>query len=141
MAGQGFRRSEVCRGNVGDIADDKILVHGKEAEEWMPLLPEIRDALLNQAGGRAGDQPLFVSKTTGGRLRPESINKIIRDLFKRAGINGGRPSPHTLRHTYCTLMQAAGCDRYSVELLMRHQTPNTTDIYTHTTTEQRLPLI
>jgi integrase len=141
MVGLGFRRSEVCRANVGDIASDKIRVDGKEGVEWLPLLPEIRDQLLKQVSGRIGGQPLFVSKTTGGRLGSESLNKIIRDLFERAGINDIRPSPHTLRHTYCTLMQAAGCDRYSVELLMRHRTTNTTDIYTHTSTEQRLQLL
>lgn len=141
MVGQGFRRSEVIRANVGDIADDRILVHGKEAEEWMPLLPEVRAQLLKQAEGRKGADPLFVSTTTGKRLSAESINKIIRQAFQQAGVNSVRTSPHTLRHTYCTLMLSAGCDRYSVELLMRHRTQNTTDIYAHTSTEQRLQLL
>jgi len=141
MTGEGFRRSEIHRANVGDVFEDKIRVHGKEAEEWMPLLPEIRDSLLEQADGRSGSEPLFVSKTTGGRLGVEQINVLIRRLFKQAGITGVRPSPHTLRHTYCTLMQAAGCDRFSVELLMRHRTQNTTDTYTHLSIEQRLQLL
>jgi len=141
MSGLGFRRSEVHRSNVDDVFDDKIRVHGKEAEEWLPLLPEIRDLLLKQADGRSGKQPLFVSKTTGGRLGVEQINVLVRRLFKQAGINSVRTSPHTLRHSYCTLMQAAGCDRISVELLMRHRTQNTTDIYTHTSTEQKLELL
>ena len=142
MVGLGFRRSEVCGANADDIASDKMRVsEGKERVEWLPLLPEIRDLLLKQAAGRSGNQPLFVSKTTGKRMFEGSLNTIIRNLFKRAGINGIRPSPHTLRHTYCTLMLAAGCDRYSVELLMRHRTQNTTDIYAHTSTEQRLQLL
>jgi len=141
MVGQGFRRSEVHRANVGDVFEDKIRVHGKEAEEWMPLLPEIRDSLLKQADGRTGSDPLFVSKTTGKRLGVEQINKLVTRLFNQAGINGVRPSPHTLRHTFSTLMQAYDCDRYSVELLMRHRTQNTTDVYTHITPEQRLQLL
>lgn len=141
MSGLGFRRSEVHRSNVDDIFDDKIRVHGKEAEEWLPLLSEIRDLLLKQAAGRSGKQPLFVTRTTGRRVGVDQINKIVNRLFKQAGVNSVRPSPHTLRHTYCTLMQAAGCDRISVELLMRHRTQNTTDIYTHTSAEQKLELL
>jgi len=142
MSGLGFRRSEVCDADVGDVFPGRVRVHGKEAEEWLPLEPpKLRDFLLKLADGRNASDPLFISKTTGGRLSVESVNKIIRDLFKRAGIKSIRPSPHTLRHTFCTLMQAAGCDRFSVELLMRHRTPNTTDIYTHMSTEQRLELL
>jgi integrase/recombinase XerD len=141
MSGLGFRRSEVHRANVDDVFDDKIRVHGKEAEEWLPLLPETRDLLLKQAAGRSGKQPLFVTRTTGRRVGVDQINKIVNRLFKQAGVNSVRPSPHTLRHTYCTLMQAAGCDRISVELLMRHRTQNTTDIYTHISPEQRLELL
>lgn len=141
MAGEGFRRSEIHRANVSDIFEDKIRAHGKEAEEWLPLLPEIRDLLLRQANGRSGNEPLFTSKTTGGRLGVEQINVVVRRLFKQAGINGVRTSPHTLRHTFCTLMEASGCDRLSVELLMRHRTQNTTSIYSHVGTEQRLELL
>jgi integrase len=141
MSGLGFRRSEVHRSNVDDVFDDKIRVHGKEAEEWLPLLPETRDLLLKQAAGRSGKQPLFVTRTTGRRVGVDQINKIVNRLFKQAGVNSVRPSPHTLRHTYCTLMQAAGCDRISVELLMRHRTQNTTDVYTHTSAEQKLELL
>ena len=141
MSGLGFRRSEIHQANVGDIFDGKIRVHGKEAEESLPLLPEIRDLLLKQAAGRSGKQPLFVTRTTGRRVGVDQINKIVNRLFKQAGVNSVRPSPHTLRHTYCTLMQAAGCDRISVELLMRHRTQNTTDVYTHTSAEQKLELL
>ncbi len=141
MAGEGFRRSEIHRSNVNDVFDDKIRVHGKEAEEWLPLLPETRDLLLKQAAGRNGNEPLFTTQTTGRRVGVDMINKLINRLFKQAGINSVRPSPHTLRHTFCTLTQASGCDRISVELLMRHRTQNTTDVYTHTNAEQKLELL
>jgi integrase len=139
--GEGFRRSEVTRVNVEDIKDDRILVHGKEREESMPLLPEVRDVLLKVANGRTGGEPVFVSQTTGKRLSPGMVAVVVGGLFKRAQITDIKQSPHTLRHTYCTLMQTDGCDRYSVELLMRHRTPNTTDIYSHQTVEQRLQLL
>lgn len=137
---QGFRRSEAIRINVQDIFEDKIRVHGKEGEEWMPLLPEVRAVLLKLASGRSGNEPVFLS-LRNKRLGPDMAAEIIGRLFKRAKITGVRASPHTLRHGFATLMQAAGCDRYSVELLMRHRTENTTDIYSHLSIEQRLQLL
>jgi hypothetical protein len=65
MSGLDFRRSEVHRSNVDDVFDDKIRVHGKEAEEWLPLPVEVRDLLLKQAAGRSGNEPLFITQTTG----------------------------------------------------------------------------
>ena len=137
---EGFRRSEACRVNTDDIFDDGIRVHGKEREERMPLLPEVREVLLKLAGGRSGNEPVFVSQR-GKRLGPDMAAEIIGRLFRRAKVNGVKASPHTLRHSFATLMQTAGCDRYSVELLMRHRTENTTDIYTHMSVEQRLQLL
>jgi len=137
---QGFRRSEATRVNVEDIFEDKIRVHGKEREEWMPLLPEVREVLFKLAEGRSGNEPVFISQRKK-RLGPDMAAEIIGRLFKRAKVNGVQSSPHTLRHSFATLMQAAGCDRYSVELLMRHRTENTTDIYTHMSAEQRLQLL
>jgi len=137
---QGFRRSEATRVNVEDIFEDRIRVRGKEREEWMPLLPEVREVLLRLAGGRSGNEAVFISQRKS-RLSPDMAAEIIGRLFKRAKVSGVRSSPHTLRHSFATLLQAAGCDRVSVELLMRHRTENTTDIYTHLSAEQRLQLL
>ncbi len=138
--GQGFRRAEAVRVNVDDIFPDRIRVRGKEGDEWMNLLPEVREVLLKVASGRSGTEPAFLSQRKK-RLGPDMAAEIVGRLFRRAKITGVRPSPHTLRRSFATLMGSAGCDRVSIELLMRHRTENTTDIYLHMGAEQRLQLL
>jgi integrase/recombinase XerD len=119
--GQAFRLSEALRLNIGDIRDDTIMVHGKEWDEPMPLLVEVRDILLMLLDGRSHDDPVFRGQR--GRLGRDMVQYSIKELFKRAGINGVRQSPHTLRHTFGTLATIAGCDTYSVARLI-YASPN-----------------
>ncbi|GAI43165.1 unnamed protein product, partial [marine sediment metagenome] len=141
MLDQGFRLSEVTRLNVGDIYEDRILVHGKERKEWFPLLGEVRDWLLKLANGRAPDKPLFVGHQ--GRLSSSQVQYDIKKLLQCAGINGVRQSPHTLRHTFSTLAYLAGCDWDAVELLLRQREKkrNVTNRYIHLNQELRLQLM
>ncbi|MBA7530602.1 Tyrosine recombinase XerC [subsurface metagenome] len=141
MLDHGFRLSEVTRLNVGDIYNDRVYVHGKERKEFFPLLGEVREWLLKLAGGRALDEPLFVGRQ--GRLSDSQVQLGIKHLLERAGVNGVRASPHTLRHTFSTLAYLAGCDWDAVELLLRQKEKRrgVTNRYIHLSPEQRLKLV
>jgi integrase len=139
--GQGLRPEEPLRLNIEDIFPDRLRVKGKERTEWVPLLAEVREALARVSTGRLGGDPLFVGYTTNSRLGRKQVYNVIHDLFREAGIAGLKAAPKTLRHTFCTLAQSAGCDRASTEALMRHHTSNVTDFYTHLSAEERLRLL
>ena len=138
--GHGFRLSEATRLNIGEIDADRIYIHGKERDEWYPLLPEAREVLLKVANGRSADEPVFMSNQKR-RLCPEMARENIRQLCKRAGINGMKTTPHTYRHTFSTLAYLAGCDKVSVSLLLRHKNENVTDQYLHLSSQQRVQLV
>jgi len=125
--GLGLRLSEAQRLRFRDIGDDTILVHGKERTEEIPLLPEIRDALLKLSNGRKPDDPVFWGLQ--GPLSTSSFDHIIRQLFARAGITGRKTSAHTLRHTRGALWAASGGDTASSRRLLRHRTTQMTDLY------------
>ncbi len=138
--GHGFRLSEAVRVNIGEIDEDRIYIHGKERDEWYPLLPEAREVLLKLANGRNADEPVFMSNQKR-RLCPEMARENIRQLCKRAGINGMKTTPHTYRHTFSTLAYLGGCDKVSVSLLLRHKNENVTDQYLHLSSQQRVQLV
>ncbi len=128
MFGLGLRLSEVRRLNVIDVAEDTILIHGKERTEPMPLLPETRDVLLKLTAGKRPDEPVF-SGRNGQPLSDSMIQLIVKRLFQRAGITGVRPSPHTLRHSRGVICDIAGLDDYSSRRLLRHADTAMTDRY------------
>jgi integrase/recombinase XerD len=129
--GQGLRLSEAVRLDVHDVGDDLLRIEGKERQESMPLLAEVRAALLKVIGNRGYNEPVFIGQR--GRLGRDMAELIVKRLFRRAGVNGVKQSPHTLRHTFASLATAAGCDTYSVERLLRHRSSgrNVTYLYIH----------
>jgi integrase len=120
--GQGLRRSEAVRLNVSDIGEDRILIHGKERDEFMPLLEEVRGALRVLAGDRDGEEPLFIGNR--GRLSTCMAGLEMEMLQKKCGFTGIRFGCHVLRHSFATLPTEAGCDTHSVKMLLRHSLGN-----------------
>jgi integrase len=116
--GQGLRLSEALRLDIQDVGEDVLRIKGKERDESMPLLPEVRDALLKLAGNRSITEPIFVGQQ--GRLGIDMAEENIKRLFLRAGVAGVQQSPKIFRSTFASMALAAGCDFYLVKRLLRH---------------------
>ena len=116
--GQGLRLSEALRLDIQDVGEDLLRIKGKERDESMPLLPEVRQALLKLAGNRGINEPVFVGQR--GRLGRDMVEKNIKTLFQRAGVIGVQQSPKIFRSSFASLALAAGCDFYLVKRLLRH---------------------
>jgi integrase len=130
---QGLRLSEARNLKVEDIFTGRLRVRGKEAEQFVPLLPEVRDVLFRLCEGRQQNEPIFSLDC----IRPISTTfaeSVIKRLFSRAGIVGIKAVPHTLRHTFGTLLRRNGCDYLAVQRLLRHEAQKSiTDHYVHLT--------
>jgi len=116
--GQALRLSEALRLDIRDIGEDLLRIKGKERVENMPLLTEVREALLVLAGNRGPNEPVFIGQQ--GRLGRDMAEENIKRLFNRAGVTGVQQSPKIFRSTFATMALNAGCDFYSVKKLLRH---------------------
>jgi integrase len=67
-----------------------------------------------------------------GRIAPNTISSMLKDMLVNAGYNSERYTAHSLRHTSGTAAFKCGLDLYDVQHLMRHCDPKTTEIYIHT---------
>ncbi|MCY3021502.1 MAG: tyrosine-type recombinase/integrase [Planctomycetota bacterium] len=100
---------------------------------WQPLPRVLVDALAAAAKGIGANDPLvFVAR--------ETSNALERDLV-RAGLTkwgpGGRADFHALRHTFVTMLHAAGATFEEVRLLARHAPRGLTDkTYLHVRPER-----
>lgn len=141
----GVRVSELVGLDLADadLNDGVVVVRGKGKKERLALLgpaavaavsawlPE-RAAVLSRAGA---DSPAVFLNKDGGRLTARSVGRLLAEYLRAAGLDP-RTSPHTLRHSFATHLLDAGADIRGVQELLGHKSLNTTQVYTHVTTQR-----
>ena len=134
----GLRLSEVVNLRIADIrrSDKSIFVKaGKGKKDRFTLLS---DTLLKELEiyfhCYKPSYWLFEGQT-GGQYSVRSVQCILRDAVAKSGVNPFA-TVHTLRHSFATHLVLSGHDIISVQKLLGHESPETTEIYVHLTGEQ-----
>lgn len=133
------RVTEMERLNKSDIneAEGSVALFGKGAKHRTSYLsPRARLYLKNYLDGREDNgEALFVSERKPyKRLEKPAIEKIIKNIGKRAGIDGLHP--HLLRHTAATDLLNRGMDVTQLKALLGHESLDTTMIYAKVTEDK-----
>ena len=142
----GMRLSELVGLNMKDIdfSDNKLNVIGKGNKERTIYLNKacitaIKAYLaIRPHDGVTGDSrdALFLSEQKK-RISNRTVQYIVKEEFKKAGIDHTKYSVHKLRHTAATLMYKYGqVDIRALQELLGHESISTTEIYTHVDNEQ-----
>jgi site-specific recombinase XerD len=134
----GLRVSELSKLEVPDLDLDgaSCFVRGGKGDKdrVIPLATKLIEPLrVFLAGRKTG--PVFCSRKGASHLRPRAIQRIIKDMAKRAGV-ARRVSPHTCRHTAATRMLELGASLREVQIILGHSSVRTTEIYTHVSTRR-----
>jgi len=138
-SGTGIRVSELCGLDGGrlDRARRTVRVRGKgDKERTVPVgVPALRAVARWLAAGRpelatrASGPALFLG-VRGGRLDPRTARRIVHERLRESGTVRDT-GPHGLRHTAATHLLEGGADLRSVQEILGHSSPATTQIYTH----------
>ena len=67
----------------------------------------------------------------GHPLSPRRVERIFKRIGERTGIKGVRCSPHTGRHTFCSIFLRNKGDLVSLQRIVGHSTIQTTQKYIH----------
>jgi integrase/recombinase XerD len=130
----GLRVSEVIdlRRDRIDFQAGVLRVMGKgNKEREVPFGITSKQALWNYMARRGDvpDQPLMFINRFGGRLCRIWIQKAMRVLGQRLGIQGVRVSPHTLRHTFAISYVKNGGDAFSLQRILGHSSLDMVKLY------------
>ena len=132
LVSTGCRLSEVAQLRAADLnlADRSVQVTGKGDKDRVVYF-SVRARLMVQEYivQLKGGDGLFVSnKSPYEPLKPRAIQRIVRSLSERAGLEG-RVHPHLLRHTFATHALNGGMDVTVIQRLLGHEDIATTQIY------------
>ncbi|MCL2284418.1 MAG: tyrosine-type recombinase/integrase [Fibromonadales bacterium] len=144
LYGAGLRISE-CAGLTWasfNFAEELVRVWGKGNKER--IVPLTKDSMewLNRYRDFQCSKAIpcfpknFVFSKDGEN--PYNIRKLYSDIHNLLRSTGweGKASPHVLRHTFATHLLENGADIVTVQRLLGHSNPNTTQIYTHVSAEK-----
>ena len=73
----------------------------------------------------------------GGQLTSRGVEYILSKIDEKAGTNL-KLHPHTLRHTFATHLLDNGADLRTIQELLGHKSLNTTQVYTHVSTQRMM---
>lgn len=138
--GSGIRLGELEALNLPDLDLNhrEVRVLGKGNKERIALFGSFAEAALRlylQQGRPAlfkaenSGNALFLNRF-GGRLQRVSIIRMLDRYARQAGIER-KVTPHALRHSFATHLVDEGVDIRLIQELLGHESPSTTQRYTH----------
>jgi site-specific recombinase XerD len=137
LARLGVRAREVARLELDDIdwRAGELVVRGKcSRKDRLPLVPEVGEALADYL--RYG-RPACATRSVFVRLRAPiraigeqgTVTTIVCAALRRAALDPPVKGAHTLRHSLATRMLGGGASMSEIAEVLRHRSPQTTEIY------------
>jgi site-specific recombinase XerD len=134
--GAGLRISEAVSLKVGDIDSARMVIRvrqGKGAKDRETVLSPLLLETLRQWWriARPANGWLFPSPHRDGKnhLNPCAVRQASHDAWRQAKL-GKRVTPHVLRHAFATHLLDAGVDLRKIQVMLGHQSIQTTAHYT-----------
>ncbi len=132
----GLRVSELVNLKVNDLNLD-------DSTGWVRRGKGKKDRLFKISSQLSSDLRAYLAKKPENthlfsKIKPlttRNIQKIVSRAAKKASINK-KVTPHTLRHSFATHLLEAGTDIRVIQEILGHANLQTTQVYTHISTEQ-----
>ena len=134
----GIRRAELISLKKSDVntISCELKVHGKRNKDRVvPFGGELKNLLqlymrLREQLPENWRPELFLTKK-GNPLYPSLVYKVVTEAL--SAVTSAKRSPHTLRHSFASVLLNNGADLNSVKEMLGHESLATTQIYTHIT--------
>ena len=140
LYGSGLRLGEVLNLLPSDVDRAQGVLHIKRAkgkkDRMVPIHPTLIDLMAKQMHEGQHLTWIFEGSNPGERYSDRSLQNVVKQAAKRAGIN--RPvTAHMLRHSYATHLMEDGIDLRIIQTNLGHASIKTTEIYTHVARQKK----
>lgn len=139
----GLRGIEVSRAMIEDIKmhnGEKVLwIQCKKhdgKDEYVKLSDKVIEDIKEYIGDRTSGY-IFTSTSNhnnGGGITTASLRRIIKDIFKRFGLDSDTLSLHSTRRSCATIMYQQGKSVYDIQQVLHHVSESTTVRYINSVT-------
>lgn len=153
LYGTGLRRNELLGLDLADVRQDErevIVRHGKGGKgrvvpvgraAWKALTAYLERGRASLVKQRAGVECAVFVTSAGGRLKATRLRVLLQHFAAGAGI-ARRLTPHSMRRTYATHLIQNGVSVRHVQVLLGHESLETTARYLRlTSTEIRREIL
>jgi len=134
MYSAGLRVGEVVRLRPEDLDPQRQLIRVGAAkgnkDRYTVLAKLVNQLMTTYVETYQPAKWLFPGPKPGSHLTERTVQKIVEKAREKAGIPQ-HATAHTLRHSFATHLLEAGTDLQYIQELLGHQSPKTTQIYTH----------
>jgi site-specific recombinase XerD len=132
----GLRIGEALRLEIKDIDSNRMMLYIRQSkgqkDRYIPLSPVLLNLLRDYFKAFRPKKYLFEGPNQK-QYTASSARAILKASVKRCNIK--KPvTLHTLRHSYATHLLESGTDIRLIQELLGHNSPKTTMIYTHVST-------
>jgi site-specific recombinase XerD len=138
LARLGLRASEVAGLELEDFdwTAGELLIRGKgNRVDRLPLLQDVGKAIadyLRNGRPSCSSRRVFVqcnAPFAGFSSPPNAVSGLVGRALARAGIKSRHQGAHLLRHSLATSMLRGGASLAQIGQVLRHESPQTTEIY------------
>jgi site-specific recombinase XerD len=132
----GLRISELLELKISDIQSDRKLIlvrNSKGNKDRTTLLGNSTLKILRVYYKQYKPQEYLFEGINRGKYTATSAQKVLKKALFKAGIT--KPATlHTLRHSFATHLLEQGTNLRYIQVLLGHESPKTTEIYTRVST-------
>lgn len=135
MYSSGMRVSEVIHLHYNDISRTNMQIHIRDTKNRMDrytILSERNLKILTEYWLCKGKprEILFPNKFTGQYLSIRAVEQAMRRAVTDARLSD-KATPHCLRHSFATHLMEQGVEQRSIQALLGHRDPKSTEVYLH----------
>jgi integrase/recombinase XerD len=130
----GLRVAEVASLRVSDIDSRRMVLRVQQGkgrkDRYVMLSPRLLEFLRAYWKAERPRTWLFPNPSGTGPLTTGAVMKACRQARRASGLEKS-VTVHTLRHSFATHLLEAGADLRTIQVLLGHDSPRTTAVYTH----------